>query len=85
MLTIKHALEYVTQGEWFVSIDLKDAYFHIPIVNKHRKFLRFAFQGVCYEYNWLPFGYMLAPRTFTKVIKVALNPLCSKGMRICST
>lgn len=28
----------------------------IPIYPPHRQFLRFAFQGVCYEYRVLPFG-----------------------------
>lgn len=31
--------------DWFVSVDLKDAYFHVPIAPHHRKFLRFSFQG----------------------------------------
>lgn len=30
------------QGDWLCSIDLHDAYFHIPITRKHSIFLRFA-------------------------------------------
>ncbi len=43
---------------------MKDAYFHIQVVQRHRKFLRFAFGGKAYKV--LPFGLALAPRTFNK-------------------
>jgi len=53
MLTIKQLLELVQPGDWFTTIDLRDAYFHVKIAPKHRKYLCFAFQGIAYEYNRL--------------------------------
>ncbi|KAF0039330.1 hypothetical protein F2P81_007565 [Scophthalmus maximus] len=82
MLTISHVLECVRSGDWFASIDLKDAYFHVPIVPRHRKFLRFSFRGVQFQYNRLPFGYSLAPRTFAKCVETALEPLRRRGIRV---
>ncbi|KAK5932171.1 hypothetical protein CgunFtcFv8_003898 [Champsocephalus gunnari] len=82
MLTIKQVMECVHQGDWYTSIDLKDAYFHITIIPKHRKFLRFSFQGISYQFNRLPFGYSLAPRTFSKCVETALEPLRRGGMRV---
>ncbi|XP_033996615.1 LOW QUALITY PROTEIN: uncharacterized protein LOC117490940 [Trematomus bernacchii] len=82
MLTIRQVLECVHQGDWFTSIDLKDAYFHVAIIPKHRKYLRFSFQGISYQYNRLPFGYSLAPRTFSKCVETALQPLHRGGMRV---
>lgn len=35
----------------FVAIDLKDAYFHVQIVKRHKKFLRFALEGKAYQYH----------------------------------
>jgi len=35
-------------------LDLKDAYFHVPILKAHRKLLHFALMGVTYEYQCLP-------------------------------
>ncbi|KAI2652720.1 ORF V: Enzymatic polyprotein [Labeo rohita] len=48
----------------------------------HRRFLRFAFEGVAYQYTVLPFGLSLAPRTFTKCMDAALAPLRQRGIRI---
>ncbi|KAL0204018.1 hypothetical protein M9458_002036, partial [Cirrhinus mrigala] len=48
----------------------------------HRRFLRFAFEGVAYQYTVLPFSLSLAPRTFTKCMDVALSPLRQRGIRI---
>ncbi len=82
MLTIKTIMSQVQEGDWFVPIDLKDAYFHIQVVQRHRRFLRFAFGGKAYQYKVLPFGLALAPRTFTKCIDAALAPLRLQGIRV---
>ncbi|KAI2654623.1 Transposon Ty3-G Gag-Pol polyprotein [Labeo rohita] len=82
MLTLKQILSHVRSGDWFLSLDLKDAYFHIQIAPHHRRFLRFAFEGVAYQYTVLPFGLSLAPRTFTKCMDAALAPLRQRGIRI---
>ncbi|KAI2668058.1 ORF V: Enzymatic polyprotein [Labeo rohita] len=82
MLTLKHILTYVRFQDWFVAIDLKDAYFHVSILPRHRPFLRFAFEGRAYQYKVLPFGLSLSPRVFTKVAEAALSPLREMGIRI---
>ncbi len=61
MITLKQILSQIRTGDWFCSLDLKDAYFHIQIAPHHRRFLRFAFEGVAYQYTVLPFGLSLAP------------------------
>ena len=64
------------------KLDLKDAYLSIPIHKSSRKFLKFHWQGVAYEYTALPFGLSAAPRTFTKVLKPVLAALRAKGIRL---
>ncbi len=50
----------------FAAIDLKDAYFHVSILPRHRPFLRFAFEGRAYQYKVPPLELSLSPRFFTK-------------------
>ena len=54
---------------WVVSLDLKDAFFHIPIHPGSRKYLRFVHRGTVYQYRALPFGLSPAPWIFTMVVK----------------
>lgn len=61
------------------TIDIKDAYFLIPISEKHRKYLRFYFEGQIYEYNCMPFGLNVAPWLFTKLMKPIMTRLTEMG------
>ena len=47
--TIRTSLQ---QGEWVTSVDFKDAYFHIPIQEQSREYLRFHVQGRTYQFSW---------------------------------
>ncbi|KAG1935258.1 gag-pol fusion protein [Pimephales promelas] len=82
MLTAKRIFECIRPQDWFAAIDLKDAYFHVSILPRHRPFLRFAFEGQAYQYTVLPFGLALSPRVFTKIVEAALVPLREQGVRI---
>ncbi|XP_029963540.1 uncharacterized protein LOC115400030 [Salarias fasciatus] len=82
MLTHKVLFRSIHPGDWFTSVDLQDAYFHISIYPAHRKYLRFAFKGTAYEYQTLPFGLSLAPRVFSKCVEAALNPMRASGFRV---
>ncbi|KAI2644361.1 ORF V: Enzymatic polyprotein [Labeo rohita] len=82
MLTSKRILSCVRHQDWFAATDLKDAYFHVSILPRHRPFLRFAFEGRAYQYKVLPSGLSLSPRIFTKVAEGALTPLWRKGFSI---
>ncbi len=64
------------------AFDLKDPYFHVSILPRHRPFMRFAFEERAYQYKVLSFGLSLSPRVFTKVAEAALVPLREQGVRI---
>ena len=82
MLTSADTLRVVARGEWFTTIDLKDAYFHVPVAPHHRQFLRFAYRGRHFQFTVLPFGLSLSPRVFTRVVAAALAPLQTQGMKV---
>ena len=77
--TIRLSLQ---QGEWVTSLDFSDAYFHIPVHVKSRKYLRFHFQNQSYQFRALPFGLSTAPMEFTCVVKEVKLMAQSRGIRI---
>lgn len=62
MQSLSSILESVRPSDFLSSIDLMEAYLHVPILPAHRQFLRFAFRGFHYQYRALPFGLSSAPR-----------------------
>ena len=77
--TIRTTLQ---QGEWVTSIDFKDTYFHIPIQEQSRKYLRFHVQGQTYQFKALPLGLSTAPMEFTVVAEELKLMAIHKGIRI---
>ena len=67
METVASVLSSIRGGDFLASIDLKDAYFQIPVHRSSRKFLRFLSGGVVYQFKVLCFGLSTAPQVFTRV------------------
>lgn len=63
-----------------VTIDLKDAYFHITIAPEHRKYLRFTLGKEHYQFKALPFGIASAPQVFTKFMVAIISHLHAQGI-----
>ena len=82
METLRSVIASVQVGDWLSSIDLKDAYLHVPMHPDFRKYLRLSFEGVQYQFRVLPFGISTAPRVFTKLMLVAAQVARSQG-RLC--
>ena len=75
-------LDLLSGSEFFITIDLKDAYFTIPIHPHHYKYLRFEWNSTLFEFICLPFGLSSAPRVFTKVLKPFVGSIRNKGIRL---
>ena len=67
-------------NDWMVKVDLKDAYFTVPIHPSHQSYLRFMVGQEHYQFTYLPFGLSCAPWVVTKVMKPIAIFLCSMGM-----
>ena len=61
--------ELLRVNDWMVKVDLKDAYFTIPILTDHQPYLRFIVGQEHYQFTCLPFGLSCAPWVFTQVMK----------------
>ena len=67
----------IQKGEWATSLDLSDAYYHVPIHPQHRRYFRFVFRGQVFQYCALPQGLTTAPYVFSKII-TPLKSHCHK-------
>ncbi len=76
MLMLKAILAQICVGDWIISVDLKDAYLYIQVIQRHRRLIRFTFGAKAYQYRVLPFGLALALWVFTKYMDAALAPFC---------
>ena len=81
MENLQNVTQLVRKGDYMVTIDLKDAYFSIPIHQSHRKFLRFSWRNQLFQFAALPFGLTSAPRVFTKVLKPVIASMRQRGIR----
>ena len=79
METLKQALTLITEGCWFASLDLKEAYFSIHIKEESQEFLKFIWKGQLYKFTVFPNGLACCPRIFTKILKPVMAYLHQKG------
>ena len=79
MESIEKVIDIVRPNVYMTSIDLKDAFYSIPIHPEHQKYLKFVVLSKIYQYTCMLNGYGLAMRIFTKVSKVLFFYLRSKG------
>jgi ribonuclease HI len=75
----RSACNLLHEGCYMASVDLKDAYYIVPIHKSHQIYLRFRWQGQLYQYTCVPFGLNAAPRLFTKIMKPVFTYLRKKG------
>ncbi len=79
MDTIHTAAQLITNGSFLASVDLRDAYYSVPIHPDHRKYLRFVWHDQRYQFKALPNGLSTAPRLFTKILKPVFASLRESG------
>ena len=82
METVASVLLSVRGGDFLASLDLKDAYFQIPIHGSSRKLLRFMSEGTIYQFKALCFGLSTAPQVFTRVFAAVSAWAHARGIRL---
>ena len=65
----------IRSQEWTVSIDIRDAYLHVPMHQAVCKYLRFVVNKKVYQFTGLPFGLATSPREFTKLLRPVVSLL----------
>ena len=79
MDTLDTVIKMMKPGCFMASVDLRDAYYTVPVHPEHKKYLKFLFNGTLYQYTCLPNGLSSAPRIFTKLLKPVFATLHEQG------
>ena len=79
MDTIQSCIDLIQPGSFLASLDLRDAYYSVPVASESRKFLKFIWENKLYQYTCLPNGLSSAPRLFTKLLKPVMATLRQQG------
>ncbi|CAJ0925344.1 unnamed protein product, partial [Ranitomeya imitator] len=80
MESLRSVIASMEAQEFLCSIDIQDAYLHVPIFPGHHRFLRFAVQQDHFQFVALPFGLATAPRVFTKIMAALMAILRVRGL-----
>ena len=81
MDTVDKVRRMLRRHDWLTSIDLRDAYLHVPVNRAHRRYLAFRAFGRNYQFASMSFGTSSAPRTFTKLLRPVVAQLHREGIR----
>ena len=79
MSSINTARDMMITDCYMASIDLKDAYYSVPVCDEHCIYLRFRWQRKLYQFKVLPNGLACAPRFFTKILTPVFAGLRQQG------
>ena len=82
MESLQSLRDILKQGDFMCKLDLKDAYFCIPLAEESKKFVRFYCEGDLYQFLCLCLGVAPAPYVFTKLLKIPIAFLRTIGTLI---
>ena len=79
MESIRNIVSMVRRNVWIASVDLKDAFFTMPICEDDIKYLKFLWDGQVLAFLAMPNGYSDAKHIFTKILKPPFKVLREEG------
>ena len=67
--TIKVIRQMIIKDDFFISVDLSKAYYHLPVNKEHQQYLGFSINGKYYRMLALPMGGQYSPYAFQLLAK----------------
>ena len=80
--TLATILPTLSPQDWAVSIDLKDAYLHVPVHPSSQSLLGFQYQNRTFLHQVLPFGLKDSPWVFTHLGSTLVAHLHLRGIHL---
>uniref|UniRef100_T1J6W0 Reverse transcriptase domain-containing protein n=1 Tax=Strigamia maritima TaxID=126957 RepID=T1J6W0_STRMM len=68
MASVRDAIALMQKDFFMFKLDLKNAFYLVLVYENYKKYLRFLWLGILYEYQVMSMGLAHAPRIFTKLI-----------------
>ena len=68
-------------GDWAIWLDLRDAYFRVPIYHHHRQFVKFRWNSERLSVQMSALFLSTSPHTFTRVTKPVVQSLGTMGIQ----
>lgn len=65
---------------WFTTLDISNAFLHVPLHPRFRKYVAFSLRNQLYFFTVTPFGLNISPLIFTKRSRFPLNILHRQGI-----
>ena len=78
---IPSLVDILISQDFMVKLDLKDAYFSVPVSKCNCKYLCFRWENTMYQFKFAPFRLAPVPRLFTKLLKPVMALLRRSGIR----
>ena len=82
MDSLDYIISMIRPGDFFISIDISDAYYSIAMNIISTPILTFIFMHILYQFTCLPQGLTSAPRIFTRILRVVMTFLRAQSIRI---
>ena len=82
METAQSVFQFISPGDWMISLDLQDAYLQVPVHPESRRFLHFFLGDTTYQFRVLCFGLSSTPQVFTRVMSPVSSIMHRFGFRI---
>ena len=79
---LKEVRVLLREGDYMTKIDIKSAFYHIPLHPKVRKYFQFRFQGRVYQWRFLPMGWNGSPMWFARFTRAMAKRLRAEGIRV---
>ena len=84
METLDKVVKLIVSSMWGTSVDITDAYLHVPINKAFQKYFAFKLGDRTFVFLVMPFGLTTAPWAFSRVIKPIKAFLRHLGIIVCS-